>query len=255
MERRQLLSALMVTNTNDDTNPNSLRWAILQANSGTGSATIDFDIPGSGPATINLSTPLPTLVNPVVIDGTSEPGYQDSPLIEIDGSGLSGAGNTGMVIAGGNSTIEGLSIVGFSNAAIELTTGSGNVIEANDLGVAPSGTLAIPNGQGLSVLGSSNNTIGSGGGLGNVISGNSENGILIQPGATLSTDNLIIGNLIGTTADGTSALGNSLSGIAIQGASDNQIGAIGQSLGNVVSGNQGAGNQPVGGRRRDTHPG
>ena len=49
MERRQLLSALWVTNTNDDTNPNSLRWAILQANSGTGVATIDFNIPGPAP--------------------------------------------------------------------------------------------------------------------------------------------------------------------------------------------------------------
>ena len=79
MERRQLLLTLLVTNTNDDTNPNSLRWAILQANSGTGSATIDFNIPGSGPLAIHLGSPLPALVNPVVIDGTSEPGYQGAP--------------------------------------------------------------------------------------------------------------------------------------------------------------------------------
>ena len=225
MERRQLLSALEVTNTNDDINPNSLRWAILQANSGTGGATIDFDIPGPGPVTITLGTPLPALVNPVVIDGTSEPGYQGSPLIEIDGAGM-GAGNNGLVISGGSSTVQGLSIVGFSNAAIVLTSGSSNVIEGNYLGVAPSGTQAIPNGQGLSVIGSSNNTIGNGGGgAGNVISGNTENGILIQAGATVATGNLISGNLIGTAANGTTALGNSLNGIAIVGASDNVIGA------------------------------
>ncbi len=241
MERRQLLSTLVVTNTNDDTNPHSLRWAILQADSG-GGATIDFDIPASGPVTINLSSPLPALVNPAVIDGTSEPGYQGSPLIEIDGSALTGAGNNGLVLSAGSSMVQGLSIVGFSNAAIVLTTGGGNVIQANYLGVAPSGTQAIPNGQGLSLLGSSSNTIGNGaGGAGNVISGNTGNGILIQASGADASNNLISGNLIGTTADGTSALGNSLSGIAIDGASDNEIGSVGEVFGNVVSGNQGAG--------------
>ncbi len=57
MERRQLLSTLWVTNTNDDTNPNSLRWAILQANADATTDTIDFRIPASGPATISLSSP------------------------------------------------------------------------------------------------------------------------------------------------------------------------------------------------------
>ena len=156
-------------------------------------------------------------------------------MIEIDGSGLTGTGNNGLVISAGNSTIQGLSIVGFSNAAIELTTGNDNLIQGNYLGVAPSGTHAIPNGQGLSLLGSSNNTIGNGGGgVGNVISGNTGNGILIQSSAT---DNLISGNFIGTTADGTSALGNSLDGIAIKGASNNLIESVGKSVGNVVSGN------------------
>ncbi len=240
MERRQLLSALMVTNTNDDTNPHSLRWAVLQANSSTGSATIDFDIPGTGPATITLSTSLPAFINPVVIDGESEPGYAGTPLIEISGAGLTGSGNNGLVIAAGGSTIEGLSVVGFSNAAIVLTNGGSNVIQGNYLGVMPSGTQAIANGTGLSVFGSSNNTIG-GGGAGNVISGNTGDGIEIQSGVTTATGNLITGNRIGTTADGSTALGNSHDGIDIQGASDNFIGSPGPSFGNVVSGNLGAG--------------
>ena len=63
MERRQLLSALVVTDTNDDTNPNSLRWAIVQANSSApgSSPEIDFDIPGTGSLTIHLASPLPPI--------------------------------------------------------------------------------------------------------------------------------------------------------------------------------------------------
>ncbi|MGP0069504.1 MAG: hypothetical protein ACLQGP_38640 [Isosphaeraceae bacterium] len=242
LERRQLLSTLWVTNTNDDTNPNSLRWAILQANADTSTDTIDFDIPSPGSVTIQLSSPLPALTNPVMIDGTTEPGYEGSPLVEIDGSGLSGTGNSGLILSGGGSTIQGLAIVGFSGAAVVLESGGGNVVDGDYLGVTPDGTRAIPNGQGLEVLGSSLNTIGCGaGGAGNVISGNTGNGILIQPMGSPSSDNLIGGNWIGTTADGNAALGNTLSGIAIVGSSNNIVGSPGQGFGNVISGNLGPG--------------
>jgi uncharacterized repeat protein (TIGR01451 family) len=243
MECRQLLSTLWVTNTNDDTNPNSLRWAILQANSGSGSDTIDFDIPASGPVTIDLSAPLPALINPVMIDGTTEKGYDGAPLIEIDGSGLPGTGNSGLILSGGGSTIQGLAIVGFSGSAIELESGGGNVVDGNYLGVTPGGTESIANGQGLAIVGSSLNTIGVGasGGAGNVISGNTGDGILIEPAGTQSSSNVISGNWIGTTAGGGAALGNTLSGMAIEGSPNNMVGSPGQGLGNVVSGNLGAG--------------
>jgi len=208
MERRQLLSTYLVTHTNDDLTPNSLRWAILQVNSDTATDTIAFDIPGPGAAWIRLSSPLPTIVNPVTIDGATQPGYTGSPLIEIDGSGL-GAGSNGLEISSGGSIVRGIALVGFAGSAIVLESGGSNVLEGNYLGVAPSGTAAVPNGQGISVLGSSSNSIGSGaGGLGNVISGNTGNGILIQPQGTDATGNLITGNWIGTTANGSAALGN-----------------------------------------------
>jgi uncharacterized repeat protein (TIGR01451 family) len=242
MERRQLLSTLWVTNTNDDTSAHSLRWAVQQANSDTSSDTIDFNIAGSGPVSIRLTSPLPELTNPVMIDGTTEPGYDGAPLVQLDGSGLSGTGNSGLILSGGGSTIQGLAIVGFSGAAIVLESGNGDVVAGNYLGVTPGGTKAVPNGQGLAILGSSFNTVGSGsGGAGNVISGNTGNGILIQPQVTESSTNQIGGNWIGTTADGAAALGNSLSGIAIEASSGNIVGSAGQGLGNVVSGNLGAG--------------
>src|SRR5271165_2095668 len=78
MERRELLSAIVVSNTSDSSNPSqySLRWAILQVNAQTGPSTIQFDIPGGGPQSIQLTSPLPPIVNSVVIDGTSQPSYQ-----------------------------------------------------------------------------------------------------------------------------------------------------------------------------------
>jgi uncharacterized repeat protein (TIGR01451 family) len=249
MERRQLLSTLVVTDTNDDTNPNSLRWAILQANSSpSGSGIeIDFNIPTAGGRTIHLASPLPAIDVQVMIDGTTEPGYQGSPLVEIDGSALSGAGNNGLVLTAGQSTVRGLSLVGFSDSAIVLTSGGGSAVAANYLGLTPSGT-ALPNQQGISLLGSSGNTIGAGtAGMGNVISGNTGDGILIEPGSgTGSTSNLIVGNQVGTSPDGLHAIANAGAGIDVAGASANVLGGPGQVFGNVLSGNVGPGIRVVG---------
>src|SRR5262249_32851531 len=75
MEDRTLLSAFLVTNTGDS-GPGSLRQAILDSNNATGATnTIDFDISGSGVQTIVPLSPLPSITNPVLIDGDSQPGY------------------------------------------------------------------------------------------------------------------------------------------------------------------------------------
>lgn len=250
MERRQLLSTFVVTNTNDDTNPNSLRWAILQANTGgDGSgAAIDFNIPAAGAVAIRLAAPLPAVTVPVMIDGTTQPGYIGAPLVEIDGSGLSGSGNDGLSITAGGSTIRGLSLAGFSGSAIVLTTGGNNAIAANYLGLTPAGT-ALGNLHGITLFGSSGNTIGlSTAGLGNVISGNTGDGVLVEPGANGdSSSNTIVGNEIGTSPDGLHAIGNAGAGINVAGASGNVIGGPGAVFGNVLSGNQGAGIAVTGG--------
>src|SRR5437016_3337378 len=60
-----------VTNTNDS-GPGSLRQAILDANANAGADIITFDIPGSGPHTINTTGQL-TILDTVTIDGYSQP--------------------------------------------------------------------------------------------------------------------------------------------------------------------------------------
>src|SRR5262249_29592152 len=112
MERRQLLSTYLVSNTNDDSNPHSLRWALEQVNSEPGGSTIEFRIPGSGAVWIRLNAPLPVITKPVAIDGTTQTGYESAPLVVVDGSGLA-SGSSGLIISAGGSSVRGLAIVGF----------------------------------------------------------------------------------------------------------------------------------------------
>ncbi len=70
--------------TTADSGPGSLRQAILDSDLAVGGTnTIDFDIPGAGVQTIAAASPLPTITNPLVIDGTTQPGYAGTPLIAI----------------------------------------------------------------------------------------------------------------------------------------------------------------------------
>jgi uncharacterized repeat protein (TIGR01451 family) len=244
LERRELLS-LVVTSTSDDSSPNTLRWAIQQADAGSSSSTveIDFNIQGPGSLAIHLASPLPSITVPVLIDGTTEPGYHGIPLVEVDGSGLSGGGNEGLVLTAAGNTVRGLSLVGFSDSAIVLASGGDSAIAGNYIGLTPSGSRGLPNHEGITLLGSSGNTIGAGtAGIGNVISGNSGDGLLIEPGVGAdSADNLVVGNWIGTSPDGLHAIPNGAAGIAVAGASANLIGAPGQVFANVVAGNAGPG--------------
>ena len=116
-EQRLLLSAQVfsVTSVADNGNPvvNTLRWAIQQAeipaNAG---STIDFDI-ASGPFVINLTTTaLLPISQPTTIDGTSQPGYTNAPIIEINGSAITAG--SGLDLTANGSTVMGLDIVNFT---------------------------------------------------------------------------------------------------------------------------------------------
>ena len=203
---------------------------------------ISFKIAGGGVQTIHLSQPLPAVTNSVLIDGTSQPNYAGTPLIQIDGSALSQGAN-GFVLTASSSTIEGLSIVGFSGSGVVLNSSNGDLVAANYLGLpAIGGPAGNGNGTGISIIGSSNNTIGgTSPSSGNVISGNTGNGILINAGGGPATANDVFGNLIGTNPAGTLAAGNGQRGVVVMAASGTAIGSPAASLGNVISGNVGAG--------------
>src|SRR4051794_25130181 len=88
LERRQLLSTYPVTSMADDGSLGTLRWAINRANGDAVPDVIVFAIESGGVRTITLSSPLPVITSPVMIDGSAQGGYSGTPLIELDGSKL-----------------------------------------------------------------------------------------------------------------------------------------------------------------------
>src|SRR5262249_28919720 len=89
----------------------TLREAMTDANVAPDVNTINFDIPGPGPYSIQPLTPLPLVSNPVIINGRSQNGYPGRPIIEIDGTNVfSPIGETkvGINITGGGTTVRGL---------------------------------------------------------------------------------------------------------------------------------------------------
>ncbi len=243
MEDRTLLSSFVVSNTGDS-GAGSLRQAIIDSNYAVGATnTIGFDISGTGVGTIVPLSPLPAISNPVLIDGTSQPGYIGMPLIDLSGS-QDGSGD-GLKITGPDVIVRGLDINGFSQGAgihITGTVATGDWLYGNFLGTDPTGTHAEPNAYGVELdSGATNNLIGTNGDAvndtveRNVISGNDNDGILITDSGTNS--NVVAGNLIGTDVTGVAALGNAANGIEINTGALNTIGGTTAAARNVISGN------------------
>ncbi|MCI0693191.1 T9SS type A sorting domain-containing protein [candidate division KSB1 bacterium] len=226
-----------VTNTNDS-GPGSLRQVILNANATPGRDVIRFKIPSSGPHTIQPLSALPTITDPVVIDGATQPGFAGKPIIELDGSSA-GAVTNGLTITAGSSVVQAMVINRFSNSGIWLQTNGGNAIAGNYIGTNVTGTAALGNGfDGVTILDASGNTIGGTMPKArNVISGNKKRGVFIFISAGAATENQIKGNFIGTDVTGTVALGNSGYGVLIQDAPNNKIGGTIPGARNVISGN------------------
>jgi len=242
-----MICSTHVSNTLN-TGDGSLRQAITCANTVAGYDTISFDIPGPGPHTIALANPLPPITEPVIIDGTSEPNFLPStpnPVVEINGSGA-GVGKNGLTVSvtAAGSVIRGLAINRFSGHGIVLSGGGYNMISGNYVGTDTTGTVAQGNGKtGIFVTNSSGNQIGgTATGDGNVISGNTQQGIRFSSG---STNNVVLGKLIGIDAGGTTALGN-LHGLSIVNAPGNWIGGTVDAARNVISGNDRYGVQITG---------
>ncbi len=172
----------------------SLREAILAANNTPATTIIQFNIGGGGQQTISLTSALPTIAEPVIIDGSTQPGFAGAPLIDLNGS-VAGATANGLTIAAGNCTVSGLVINGFGGSGIELTTNGNNVVEGNYIGTNASGTSSVPNGAyGIDLASGSADTIGgAAAGAGNVISGNTQGGIRVTGGSYLvSEDNSVV---------------------------------------------------------------
>ncbi len=232
-----MIPQAMMTFTVVTTSPvgvGSLTEAINSANSNPGLDTIAFNI-GVGPVTINLPTTLPTIIDPVLIDGTTQPGATGQPIVELNGTATNG---NALIIGAGNSTVLGLVINRCSGSAIALGSNNNNVV-FNFIGTDLNGTTAIGNGQAGVLVNGANNVIGAPN-AGNLLSANGSSG-LNSSGVLLfnsnSNGNLIQGNLIGTDITGSVDLGNVGFGVHVAVGADNTIGGVTAAARNVISGN------------------
>jgi hypothetical protein len=235
LEERNLPSTFTVTNTLDDGSSGSLRWAITQANADTApTSLINFNIAPSGVQTIQVGSssalpgqPLPVLSHPATIDGTTEGGYNGSPLIVVNGS-LAGTGAIGLNISAGSSTVKGLDINQFGGDGL-LLAGNGDTVVGNYIGTDATGNVALGNRIGIDITGSGNTIGGTAAGARNLISGN-RGDVSILGGQ----QNMVAGNYIGTNAAGTAELGGV---VGIGGLSGTGVFLNNNANANTISGN------------------
>jgi Astacin (Peptidase family M12A) len=238
-----------IVTTTADGGFGSLRAAIYYADDHPGT-TIKFNIPNtdpnfnSGVYTIYLVGELPPLVTAgTVIDGTTQSGYSNHPVIALDGSQVSPEAGpvSGLHLYGTNCIVRALAIDNFTYTGIQFwsPTAVSNAVQGCYVGIKPDGVTGASNdasgiyfqhSPSANVIGGTNAT------QRNVISGNFFYGIQIND--TNSNTNIIIGNYIGLNAAGTAAVPNTFSGIGIwDGPVGTIIGTTNAGARNVISGN------------------
>ncbi|MEJ2143702.1 MAG: right-handed parallel beta-helix repeat-containing protein, partial [Acidobacteriota bacterium] len=231
----------------------TLRAAIQQANANSGTDRIEFKVPSrefdDGLLVVSPATALPAIQEAVTIDAYSQTGSGQGasriPVVVLDGRSVAGSGGVhGFTITGSNSEITGFVIQGFSGYGISISGPGGNRITGNLIGTDADGQTAVPNqAGGIEIDNSPSNTIGGTATLSdrplpfempyfesNVISGNTASGIVI--GGPDSTENSVLGNLIGPTSGFEAGSGNRNGILVLGGANSNTIGP-----GNTISAN------------------
>ena len=119
----------------------SLREAITLANASSGADLIKFNTSfanGPGLLTIQLVNALPAITGTVIIDGTSQPGYQGTPLINIHGNSLAQYGLDISNAANVGTVVKGLKFSGIRDTLIRVNNVDMVRLEDLDLSDAPS---------------------------------------------------------------------------------------------------------------------
>ena len=222
----------------------TLRQAITAANLTTASDTIKFsfatigptildapDAPNVLPTTVVIqpNSALPTITQPVIIDGYSVAGSQvntdanvSNARIRIHLNGVNAGGTAvGLNVCANNVTIRGLAITNFGNAGISFgqfnscnSNLTGLSALGNFIGLTPAG-VAGGNVGGIAIT-SANVDIGSAVLADrNVISSNALHGVAFAGAG--SANSIVAGNLIGTDPTGLLDRGNAARGVDIGG--------------------------------------
>jgi hypothetical protein len=184
---------------------------------------------------VNLGTGNRIEGNVIGPDGNGAAFDDDQTGVELVSSGTS----VGGAAEGAGNVISG------NFAGIDLK-GDDNTVLGNEIGTDAAGEAALPNRySGITVGGNRNRIGGTGDSEANVLSGNGADGIEIRPSDPAAPDipwgNVVMGNRIGTTADGLTALPNAYDGVELTDANLNQIGGVHEDEGNTIAGNAGHG--------------
>lgn len=210
-----------VTNT-ADSGAGSLRQAFTSANSNPGLDNIVFNIGGGGVQTINLSTNV-FASSPVNLDGTTQPGYSGSPLIEIVNGCNIQTGSAG-------STVKGIAFLGPVNNALAITTSNVEVLSCY-FGIRADGVTAQAVSNGCIVFNGSNSVIGRPG-QGNYFAATTNVALNIAGGSGIR----VMGNSFGVNVPGTARLGGSLPFAISLNANNSIVGGTNPGEGNLISG-------------------
>jgi hypothetical protein len=187
----QELGKTIVVNSIADSGPDTLRQALLDAQSGNTITFAPAVFPPSAPATIYLLSNLPGIEQDYLTIDASEAG------VILDGSKLLSSPAYGLQIYSDRNTIKGLQIINFSEGGIAISDAHYNTVGGDrNFGSGPIGQ-------------------------GNMISGNNI-GIGLWGRASF---NIITGNLIGTDSYGVHAWGNGIGITISEGANRNTIGS------------------------------
>ena len=231
----------------------TLRAALQEDQADDGPSTIEFDVAGTGPRTIQLSAALPTLTDgATTVDGYTQPGTAantasrgSNAALRIEVQGTGPGGPEGFVLTSSGNTIRGLALFGLRLAVRITGAGAtanevvGNFIGTNAAATLQSGSLNSST-AGINIRSNAarNNVGGSAVADRNVISGNSGRGVLINVPSEVATgtvENVVEGNVIGLLPNGSGRRANLGHGVDLNaGASRNHI------VDNVISGNNGS---------------
>ena len=175
---------------------------VISGNTGHGVLLTDLTV---NPGTVVAGNHIGTNATGTTAIGNGVDGirFEDAALVTVDGNTISGNQQYG------------IEAFGFGS--------HDNVIQQNKIGTNDAGSAALANSlDGIFLDETSPNTVD-----GNVISGNHGAGITLNGPYETSAGNVVIGNLIGTTGDGSQALPNA-TGVAIAGALNNTVGGTGR---------------------------
>src|SRR5207244_2157054 len=104
----------------------TLRAAIQESNLAGTKDTIRFAI-GSGAKSIALTAVLPDVLDPVVLDASTQPGFASNPLIQVVGPpGHNSSGAPTLIIRGGDSLVRGF-VLSDGAIGVQLIDAGGDV--------------------------------------------------------------------------------------------------------------------------------